>query len=54
MKFLADESFDFGAVRALREAGHDVLAIAELDPGISDLEVAELAAGDGRLLLTKD
>ncbi len=54
MKFLADESFDFGAVRALREGGFDVVAIVELHPGLSDLEVAELAWRKGRLLLTED
>ncbi len=54
MRFLADESFDFGAVRALREAGFDVLAIMELDPGIPDRTVADMAYRDGRLLLTED
>jgi hypothetical protein len=29
MRFLADESCDFAVVRALRAAGHDVLAVAE-------------------------
>jgi predicted nuclease of predicted toxin-antitoxin system len=54
VQFLADESFDFGAVCALREAGHDVVAIVELDPGIPDPEVARLALEDGRILLTED
>jgi hypothetical protein len=30
MRFLADESCDFAVVRALRAAGHDVVAVAEL------------------------
>lgn len=54
MRFLADESFDFGAVRALREADFDVLAIVELDRGIPDRAVAEMAHREGRLLLTED
>ncbi len=29
LRFLADESCDFGVVRALRENGFDVLAVAE-------------------------
>ncbi len=32
MRFLADESCDFSVVRALRSAGHDVAAIAEVSP----------------------
>src|SRR5438477_356062 len=30
MRFIADESCDFGVVRALRHAGHDVLTISEM------------------------
>ena len=36
MRFLADESCDFAVVTALRKAGHDVTAIAELNPGVED------------------
>ena len=54
MKFLADESVDFGVVRALRAAAFDVLAVAELDPGISDKMVAEQAYREERILLTED
>lgn len=36
MKFMADESCDFAVVRALRDAGHDVLYIAETDPGAEE------------------
>ena len=32
MLFLADESCDFAVVRALRGAGHDVLAVADVSP----------------------
>lgn len=54
MRFLADESMDFAAVRALRAAGHDVLAVQEAIPGAPDREVIELAATEGRVLLTED
>jgi len=54
MRFLADEGCDFCVVRALRKAGHDVKAIAEMSPGIPDEEVAMLSAGEMRILLTED
>jgi hypothetical protein len=34
MHFLADESCDFAVVRALRAAGHDVKAVAEVALGV--------------------
>ncbi len=54
MRFLADESCDFSVVRALREAGHDVLAIVEILPAAADLEVIKLALEEKRILLTED
>ena len=54
MLFLADESCDFAVVRALRAAGHDVQAVAELCRGCSDQEVIDLAIRAGRILLTED
>ncbi len=54
MLFLADESCDFAAVRALRGAGHDVLAVAEVSPRAEDEQVLKLATGQQRLLLTED
>ncbi len=51
MRFLADESFDFGVVRALRSAGHDVSAVAEISPRAEDPDVVDLAVSDDRLLL---
>lgn len=54
MRFLADESCDFGIVRALRAAGHDVAAVVEACPGAADEQVIELALRDSRVLLTED
>jgi uncharacterized protein with PIN domain len=54
MRFLADESCDFKVVRALRAAGYDVTAILEISPRADDEAVADLAANDGRILLTED
>lgn len=54
MRFLADESCDFSVVRALRSAGHDVLAVAELASGSDDAMVMNLALRERRVLLTED
>jgi hypothetical protein len=54
VRLLADESVDMGIVRAVRDAGHDVRAVAEESPGASDGEVADLAHSDKRLLITED
>ncbi len=54
MQFLADESADFAAVRALRADGHDVVAVAEIAGGAPDDVVLELARTSGRILLTED
>ena len=54
MRFLADESCDHAVVRALRAAGFDVLAVADVTPRATDEAVIELAARDGRVLLTED
>jgi predicted nuclease of predicted toxin-antitoxin system len=54
MRFLADESCDFAAVRAPRGAGYDVLAVAEVARGSTDRSVIDLAKKEGRILLTED
>ena len=48
MLFLADESCDFAVVRALRAAGHDVLAVADVSPRADDEQVLELARQEQR------
>ena len=45
MNFLADESCAGPVLRALREAGHDVVAIAEVARGVTDEQVLERALG---------
>ncbi len=54
MRFLADESCDFGVVRALRSAGFDVVAVVEVAPGTEDAAVIDLAVREGRMLITED
>lgn len=54
MKFVADESVEGPTVFALREAGHEVLFVAEYSPGIADSTVLEIARREDALLLTAD
>lgn len=54
MNLLADESIDRQIVDAFRQKGFDVGYVAEMDPGISDEAVLELANKEGVLLLTAD
>lgn len=54
MNLLADESIDMQIVDALRRQGYSVGYVAEMDPGISDDIVLELANKAGVLLLTAD
>jgi hypothetical protein len=52
--FLADERADFSVARALRAAGHDVSAVADLSPRADDEQVLESARSEQRILLTED
>jgi predicted nuclease of predicted toxin-antitoxin system len=52
MNFLADESCAGPVIRALREARHDVVAIAEVAKGATDEQVLERAANEKRVLIT--
>ena len=51
---VADESVDFAIVALLREAGFEILAIAEDHPSWSDDRVLELAFHREAYLLTED
>ena len=48
MKIVADESIDKQIVDRLRFDGHDVVFIAELDPGIEDEACCSEAANQTR------
>ena len=54
MNFVADESCAMPVVRALRAAGHDVVAIAEVERGATDDRVLERALKGNRVLITED
>ncbi len=52
MNFVADESSARPVIQALREAGHDVVAIAEVAKGATDEEVLDRALNEKRVLIT--
>ena len=54
MKLVADESVDGPTVEHLRRNGHDVIYVAELEPGIEDPDVLSFARRKQALLLTAD
>ncbi|CAN5244924.1 hypothetical protein BH23GEM4_BH23GEM4_20130 [soil metagenome] len=54
MRVLVDENVPFPSVRQLRAAGYDVESVAELAPGMADLDVLAHAHQHQQLLLTFD
>lgn len=55
MRFLTDENLPRIAVDLLRELGHDVLDVREANmSGASDLQIAEVAMEEQRVLVTLD
>lgn len=54
MTIVADENIDRQIVDGLRSAGHDVLYVAELDPGIDDDAVLRYTGARDAILLTSD
>src|SRR2546430_3575078 len=54
MRILANENFPLDAVVSLRTDGHDVCWARTEAPGISDVEVLDLARRDNRLIVTFD
>jgi predicted nuclease of predicted toxin-antitoxin system len=54
IRLLANENFPMPSVATLRDAGHDVLAIAETQRGMTDREVLSPAISEDRWLVTFD
>jgi predicted nuclease of predicted toxin-antitoxin system len=54
MNFVANESVDRQIVDRLRQDGHLIWYVAEMQPGISDDAVLDLANEEAALLLTAD
>jgi predicted nuclease of predicted toxin-antitoxin system len=52
--FVADENIESAIVGRLREDGHDVVWIAEYEPGTTDDRVLAIAEEQQRLLITGD
>lgn len=52
--FVAGENIDSAMVRRLREDGHNVVWIAESDPGITDDRVLAIAEDQSRVVITSD
>jgi predicted nuclease of predicted toxin-antitoxin system len=54
VRIVADESVDKQIVVRLRSNGHDVLYVAELDPGVDDESVLSFSRRANAILLTAD
>ena len=54
LRFLANENFPAAAVASLAAAGHDVVWVRIVAPGMPDPEVLAWAAREHRILLTCD
>jgi predicted nuclease of predicted toxin-antitoxin system len=54
MRLVADENLDRTVVVRLREAGHEVASVAEMEPGIQDEAVLATANSLGAMLVTED
>ena len=54
MIFFADESLDRQIIIRLRQDGHVVFDVTEMDPGISDDKVLSMAKESKAILLTAD
>lgn len=54
MTLLADENVDRSVVARLRAANYRVLAVGEMEPGVTDVEVLALANREGAFLVTED
>ena len=54
MQLLADESIEAQVIDRLRAAGHDVIAISEIDAGADDGQVLRRAEKGGFILVTND
>ena len=54
MKIIADEGIDRQIVERLRQDGHTIWYVAEMEPGISDDKVFEIAGQENAILLTAD
>jgi predicted nuclease of predicted toxin-antitoxin system len=54
MRFLADEGCDSAIITALRTAGHDVIAVAQVAPSLADAEILAWGVREQCIILHHD
>lgn len=54
MRLLADENIESRVVRVLETAGHDVVSMSKVAPGMDDREIVSAAWREQRVILTRD
>jgi predicted nuclease of predicted toxin-antitoxin system len=54
MKFIADECVDVQIIEHLIKIGYEVLFVPEMEPGISDKKVLDIANRESAILITSD
>jgi predicted nuclease of predicted toxin-antitoxin system len=54
MRFVANENIPLSSVRQIRAAGHEVFAVTESAPGITDADVLSWAVQEAAIVLTFD
>ncbi len=54
LRFLFDVGVGKLAEETIANDGHDVLAVRDLDPAMTDLDILRLAAQQGRIVVTMD
>jgi predicted nuclease of predicted toxin-antitoxin system len=52
--FLADENFPGSSIELLRQAGHDVISVAEIAPSALDSDILNHAVSERRIVITLD
>ncbi len=54
MRFIVDKSTGQAVVQYLRDAGHDVQAVAEVMLQATDIDILKHAAAEDRIVITND
>ncbi|MCG2791691.1 MAG: DUF5615 family PIN-like protein [Actinomycetia bacterium] len=54
MKFIVDECVDWQIIDYLRKIGYEILYVPEIEPGISDEKVLDIANKESAILITAD
>ena len=54
LRFLVDVSVGVGVTSYLREEGHDVVSVREIDPRAPDANILSTAVSENRIVVTMD